>query len=150
MPPARALPRTVASLVAAALLLSGCALSPTTDVTDQHARDRFITLVDAAQDAAGGRWQVKDDPSPRECTIPLWVTGARIPALRTGPAPGDGIEEAAGRMQRHFTDSGMRTTVSEIGDVVEVRAETPTGELLLFRVSETAMTITGESECRPA
>lgn len=150
MPPARALPRTVAVLVAATLVLSGCALSPTTDVTDQQARDRFITLVNAAQEAAGGDWQVQDDPSPRECTIPLWVTGSRIPALRTGPAPRDGLDDAAGRMQRHFTDSGMRTTVTEVGDVVEVRGETAAGELLLFRVSATAMTITGESECRPA
>ncbi|MGY6496666.1 MAG: hypothetical protein ACXIUP_00400 [Microcella sp.] len=150
MPPARALSRSLATVAAAALLLSGCALAPTTDVTDQQARDRFIAHVDTAQGAAGGSWETKDDPSPRECTIPLWVTGARIPALRTGPAPADGLEAAAGRMQRHFTDAGMRTTVSEIGDVVEVRAETPAGELLLFRVSETAMTITGESECRPA
>lgn len=150
MPLARALPRTLAAAAATALLLSGCALAPVTDVSDEQARDRFIALVNAAQDAAGGDWQVQDDPSPRECTIPLWVTGSRIPALRTGPAPQDGLDDVAGRIQRHFTDSGMRTTVTEVGDVLEVRGETAAGELLLFRVSATAMTITGESECRPA
>jgi hypothetical protein len=150
MPLARALPRTLAAAAAMALLLSGCALAPVTDVSDEQARDRFIALVNAAQDAAGGDWQVQDDPSPRECTIPLWVTGSRIPALRTGPAPQDGLDDAAGRIQRHFTDLGMRTTVTEVGDVLEVRGETAAGELLLFRVSATAMTITGESECRPA
>jgi hypothetical protein len=149
MSPTRALPRLTAPLAVTALLLGGCALSPSTDVTDQQARDRFISLVDAVQSAAGGTWSVQDDPSPRECTIPLWVPGERIPALRTGSAPADGIDMTAGRIHRHVTEQGMRATVSELADVVEVRAESAAGELLLFRVSDTAMTVTGESECRP-
>lgn len=147
----RALSRlaAVAAVAATALLASGCAIEPTTDVTDQEARDRFIALVDAAQEVAGGAWQSQDDPSPRECTIPLWVPGERIPALRTGEAPRGDIDAMVTRMEEHFTEQGLDTTVSDVGDVVEVRGESLAGELLLFRVSETAMTLSGESECRP-
>ncbi|HET8958580.1 MAG TPA: hypothetical protein VFM95_09020 [Microcella sp.] len=135
---------------AIALAVSGCSITPVTDVTDQQARDRFIALVDAAEDAAGGTWEVQDDPSQRECTIPLWVPGTRISALRTGPAPHSDVADVTARMEAHFEEAGLTVTVSDIGDVVEVRGESVAGELLLFRVSETAMTLSGESECRPA
>lgn len=146
----RARSSLLAVVAATALLASGCSITPITDVTDQEARDRFIALVDAAEDAAGGTWEVQDDPSPRECTIPLWVAGTRIPALRTGPAPHSDVADVTARMEAHFEESGLTVTVSDVGDVVEVRGESRAGELLLFRVSETAMTLSGESECRPA
>ena len=135
--------------IIAVLTLSGCAITPPSEVTDSESRDRFLALLDEAQRVAGGAWDEQDDPSTRECIVPLWVPGERIPGLRTGPAPRDGLEAAATRMEQHFDAEGLSTTVSELGDVVEVKAESIHGELVLFRVSETAMTLTGESECRP-
>ena len=136
MPPARALPRIAALAALTALLMTGCALAPPTDVTDHEARDRFIALVDEAEQAAGGRWQVQDDPSPRECQIPLWVTGSRVPALRTGPAPVDGVAATAERMREHFEGAGMTVSVSDVADVVEVRAGLEEGEHVIVENQE--------------
>lgn len=151
-------PRTAAlAVLALSLLLSlpiavgGCAVLAPTPVTDEQARDRFLAVLDDAQALVGGDWTVMDDPTPRECVIPLWVAGERLPALRVGDAPAGvaGVADAAERVAQAWSTAGMRVTRTEIGEVVEVKGESTAGELIVLRVSEAASTLIGESECRP-
>lgn len=130
------------------LALAGCAVVPVSAGSDSEARERFLALLDDAQALVGGDWQVRDDPTPRECVIPLWVSGERYPALRIGDAPA-APSAAAERVERAWSDAGLRVTRTDVGDVVEVKGETADGELLVLRVSESASTLLGESECRP-
>ena len=142
---------TVAGVVAAGaivLALAGCAVVPVSAGSDSEAHDRFIALLDDAQELVGGDWQVQDDPTPRECVIPLWVSGERHPALRIGDAPA-APSAAAERVERAWTEAGIRVTRTDVGDVIEVKGETADGELLVLRVNESASTLLGESECRP-
>ena len=119
-----------------------------TAVTDADAHDRFLGALDETQELVGGEWEVLDDPTPRECVIPLWVAGERYPALRLGDAPAL-ASVAADRVESAWNEQGMRVTRTDIGDVIEVKGETTSGELLVLRFSESASTLLGESECRP-
>lgn len=130
------------------LALAGCAVVPVSAGSDSEARDRFLALLDDAQELVGGDWQVRDDPTPRECVVPLWVSGERYPALRIGDAPA-APSAAAERVERAWSDAGLRVTRTDVGDVIEVKGETADGELLVLRVSASASTLLGESECRP-
>lgn len=132
----------------AVLALAGCAVVLPSPGSDSDARERFLALVDDAQDLVGGDWQVRDDPTPRACVIPLWVGGERYPALRIGDAPAV-PSEAAERVEQVWSTAGIRVTRTTVGEVIEVKGETPDGELLVLRVSENASTLLGESECRP-
>lgn len=143
--------RRVASLGAVTLLmtaLTGCAVQSPTPVSDLEARDRFLSVVDEAQAVIGGEWDVQDDPTPRECVIPLWVVGERYPVLRVGD-PAASVSAAAQRIEQAWGDAGMRVTRTDIGDVIEVKGESADGELVVLRLSESASTLLGESECRP-
>ena len=74
----------VAALCVVGLLaigLSGCAIQQETPVTDAEAHDRFLAALDDTQDIVGGEWEVLDDPTPRECVIPLWITALGCIAL---------------------------------------------------------------------
>ncbi|MBX9718409.1 MAG: hypothetical protein K2X36_06150 [Microbacteriaceae bacterium] len=128
--------------------LAGCAVQDPTPVTDLEARDRFMTVLDEAQDLVGGDWDVRDDPTPRECIIPLWIPGERYPALRVGDAPAS-VSTAADRVEDAWKAAGMRVTRTDISDVIEVKGESAEGELVVLRVSASASTLLGESECRP-
>lgn len=132
----------------AVVALAGCAVQDPTPVTDLEARDRFLTVLDEAQELVGGDWDVRDDPTPRECVIPLWIAGERYPALRVGDAPAS-VSAAADRIEQAWSGAGMRVTRTDIGDVVEVKGESAEGELVVLRVSASASTLLGESECRP-
>lgn len=148
--PERMRRRTVTSLAAVlvAVGLAGCAVQSSTPVTDLEARERFLAVLDETQGVVGGSWQTMDDPTPRECVIPLWVAGERYPALRVGEAPAS-VGAAADRVEAAWAEAGMRVTRTAIGDVVEVRGESAEGEVVVLRVSESASTLLGESECRP-
>ncbi len=128
--------------------LTGCAVQQTTPVTDSEAQARFVAALEETQSIVGGEWEVLDDPTPRECVIPLWVSGERYPALRVGDAPVL-ASVAADRVESAWNEHGIRVTRTDIGDVIEVKGETPDGELLILRVSASASTLLGESECRP-
>lgn len=136
------------TIAAVLVSVSGCALQSPSEVTDAEARDRFLAVIDETQQLVGGVWQVDDDPTPRGCTVPVWVAGERYPALRVSEDPrGDGHAE---RVQQAWEDHGLEVDRALVGDVVELKAESEFGEVYLFRVSEQAMTLQGESECRPA
>jgi hypothetical protein len=128
--------------------LTGCSIQQATPVTDSEAQERFLAALDETQSIVGGQWEVLDDPTPRECVIPLWVAGVRYPALRVGDAPVL-ASVAADRVESAWNEHGIRVTRTDIGDVIEVKGETAEGELLILRVSASASTLLGESECRP-
>ena len=136
------------TLTAMALAVNGCALQATSPVTDQQARVRFLTLLNDAQTLIGGEWSVMDDPTPRDCVIPLGVSGERYPALRVGDPP-SAVDAAASRVEQAWQLAGITVTRTTIGEVVEVKGESGDGELIVLRVSDSASTLLGESECRP-
>lgn len=132
----------------ALLSLSGCALQSPSEVTDAEARDRFIAVLDEAQRTVGGSWDVQDDPTSRDCVVPLWVAGHRYPGLRVGDAPRS-VDRSADAVEQLWRDEGMTVERAVVGDVIEVKATSEFGELYVFRVSGSASTLQGESECRP-
>lgn len=138
----------LAAATAAVLSLSGCVMAPGSGVSPDEARERFLAVLDSTQDALGGTWDKKDDPTPRNCTIPLWVEGIRFPGLRLGGEPAT-PEAALDTVQEHWDALGMTIERTEVGDVTELRGGASTGDLFIFRASEDAMTLQGESECRP-
>lgn len=147
----RTLVAVTAAVVAVGLIslgLTGCAVQQATPVTDAEAHDRFLIALDETQSIVGGEWQVLDDPTPRECVIPLWIAGQRYPALRVGDAPVL-VAVAADRVEAAWNEQGMKVTRTDIGEVTEVKGETSSGELLVLRISASASTLLGESECRP-
>lgn len=144
-------PATAVGVGAAAVLtlaLTGCVMAPVSAGSDAEARERFAALLDETQRMVGGDWQVHDDPTPRECVVPLWVAGERYPALRIGDAAG-APAAAAARVERGWEAEGIAVTRTDVGDVIEVSGETADGELIVLRVSASASTLLGESECRP-
>ena len=129
--------------------MTGCAVQPVSTVSDDEAHDRFLALLDDTQDVIGGEWEVRDDPTPRECVIPLWVGGTRMPALRVGE-PASSPASAADLVAEEWEAQGIQVTRTDVGDVLEVKGETDDHELLVLRLSDSASTLLGESECRPA
>ena len=136
------------AVVLATLALTGCATHDATPVSDTEARDRFLAVLDETQNLVGGEWDVRDDPTPRECVIPLWVSGERYPALRVGDPPAS-VSAAAERVEQAWSSTGMRVTRTDTGDVIEVKGESLEGEIIVLRLSGSASTLLGESECRP-
>lgn len=138
----------LAAAAAAVLSLSGCVLTPGSGVSAEEARERFTAILDSTQDALGGRWENRDDPTARNCTIPLWVEGIRYPGLRLGDAP-QSPEDALSTVEAHWERLEVQSERTEVGDVTELRGTSASGDLLIFRANEDAMTLQGESECRP-
>jgi hypothetical protein len=141
----------VASTVCAAALAvtaSGCALAAGSGTSAGTARDALYSTLDSTQDLLGGSWDNQDDPTSRGCVIPLWAEGESFPALRVGPDPSR-ADVAVATVSEYWSDLGLELTTSEVGDVLEVQGESEFGEVLILRVSAEAMTLQGESECRP-
>jgi hypothetical protein len=128
--------------------LTGCMIVPGSGVTPDEARDRFIAILDSTQDALGGRWENRDDPTVRSCTIPLWVEGVRYPGLRLGKAPGSPTS-ALKTVEAYWKTVDIAAERNEVGDVTELRGTNDAGDLFIFRANDGAMTLQGESECRP-
>jgi hypothetical protein len=139
----------LAAAAVAVLSLSGCVVAQGSGVPAEEARERFIGVLDSTQDALGGGWDDRDDPTPRNCTIPLWVEGIRYPGLRLGDPPPDSPDAALDTVERHWERLEVASERAEIGDVTELRGSNPAGDLFIFRVSDEGMTLMGESECRP-
>ncbi len=118
-------------------------------MTASQARVQLYSVLDDTQEAVGGgTWEVLDDPTARGCVIPLWLEGEQFPGLRIGPAPRD-PEALADEVYASWTRLGYDVERSTTADVIELQARTSSDELVLFRVSGKAMTLQGESECRP-
>ena len=141
--------KLLAAVAVAVLSLTGCVMAPGSGATPEEARDRFIGILDSTQATLGGRWQKKDDPTARNCTIPLWVEGIRFPGLRLGDAPPESPMAALATVEEHWDTLNVTSERTEVGDVSELRGTNPSGDLFIFRANPDAMTLQGESECRP-
>ncbi|MFC0678571.1 hypothetical protein ACFFGH_12045 [Lysobacter korlensis] len=138
----------LAAVAAAVLSLTGCVMAPGSGVTPDEARERFIGILDSTQEALGGSWENVDDPTARNCTIPLWVDGVRYPGLRLGEAP-ESPMHALRTVEDHWDALEVSSERTKVGEVTELRGTNPSGDLFIFRANQAAMTLQGESECRP-
>lgn len=128
--------------------VGGCALNGGSGDSSATARGALYRLLDDTESSLGGRWENQDDPTPRGCVIRLWKEGELYPALRVGPAP-DHAERAVSSTVELWQERGRETSRTDIGDVIEVKGTSDEGEIVILRVSDEAMTLQGESECRP-
>ncbi len=134
-------------VVAAAAVLAGCSAAGS-GLSAEEARDGFYADLDSVQEALGGSWTVQDDSTPRGCSLPLWADGESYAALRLGPMPED-VSAAVTTARDALRQQGYETTIGEVGDVTELRAQGAGTEVLTFRVTDDGMTLQGESDCRP-
>lgn len=130
------------------LPLAGCAVPAAWGVTADDARTHLVRAVDQTQELAGGSWTPLDDAVPRGCVIPPWTAGSRASVLRIGTPPAD-PQTAAELVDAAWESWGYEVTRATIDPVIEVQGRFG-GELIVFRVSEHAMSLQGEGECSPA
>lgn len=123
-------------------MVAGSGLSPV------EARTELYEALDETEEIVGGAWENQDDPTARGCVIPFWVDGEMYPALRIGTAPGD-ASVALDAVFDAWAEWGYNVEKTLVGEVNELQARNSLDELLIFRVSDDAMTLQGESECRP-
>ncbi|MET1044213.1 MAG: hypothetical protein ABWX59_08865 [Microbacteriaceae bacterium] len=142
--------RTLAGVILtlAALSLSGCAVGAGSGRSAQEAGDDFRQVLNDTQHAVGGEWEVRDDPTPRGCSIPLWVEGERYPALRIGTLPTTAAQLLA-LVEEYWSGLGYAVESTDVGEATELQAIGEHDETFIFRVSDNGMTLQGESECRP-
>jgi hypothetical protein len=131
------------------LALGGCAVTAGSGLSSDEARGELYEVLDQTEETVGGVWENQDDPTARGCVIPLWTEGEMFPGLRIGPAPRD-MTDTLETVERAWSEWGYRVEHTRIGDVVELQGRNSLEELLVFRVSQDAMTLQGESECRPS
>jgi hypothetical protein len=148
----RSAARRRAPLVLASLLVAagsaGCA-SSSQDTTAEQARDSLYAVLDTTQRMLGGEFDNQDDPTARGCALALWQEGDHFPALRLGTAPA-GADDAVATVSDYWEGLGYELSTSTVGEVLEVQGEGDQGEILILRVSDDAITLQGESACRPS
>ena len=132
------------------VMLSGCSIAPAT-ADELPPRLSFAENLDATQTLVGGEWQVRDDPSGRYCSLPSGGSGQSTPALRIGAVSAETPEPSvvAAAVASAWKRWGYAVTQSvralSIGEVAEVQASGASGEYLIFRASDNALTLQGES-----
>jgi hypothetical protein len=129
-------------------LVTACAADDASGETPEGARDRLYNTLDDTQGVLGGSWDNQDDPTSRGCVIPLWTDGELYPALRVGPPPIN-VARAVESAATLWRTLGYTVEEAEINTVVELQGSGAHGEVAILRVSNDAMTLHGESECRP-
>jgi hypothetical protein len=129
-------------------LVTACAPDDASGETPEGARDRLYNTLDDTQGVLGGSWDNQDDPTSRGCVIPLWTDGELYPALRVGPPPIN-VARAVESAATLWRTLGYTVEEAEINTVVELQGSGAHGEVAILRVSSDAMTLHGESECRP-
>ncbi|WP_150306754.1 hypothetical protein [Planctomonas psychrotolerans] len=136
-------------LLPAALLITLCSVTGCAGAgeTSEESRTRFYTALDTTQEALGGRWDNRDDPTPRGCPLPLWVRGETYPALRVGPIPDD-VTVTLDAAHAALEELGYEVDGGEVGDVLELQGKRGS-EIVIFRITDDGMTLQGESSCRP-
>jgi hypothetical protein len=128
--------------------LMGCAPASGTAESPGSARDRLYRVLDETQVALGGTWDNQDDPTSRGCVIPPFTEGELYPALRVGPPPPD-VASVVNTVTALWRSRGYSVDETPIDTVFELQATGGSGEIAILRVSPDAMTLHGESECRP-
>jgi hypothetical protein len=137
-----------AALTLSVVAMSGCVVAPGSGLTPDEARVELYEALDSTQELLGGEWENRDDPTARGCLIPLWVEGQHFPGLRLGSAPDD-IAAAVTEVTEAWVEWGYRVEQTVIGKATELQGRDSVGELIIFRITSDAMTLQGESECRP-
>jgi hypothetical protein len=130
------------------LTLTGCALPAGTGGSARDSRDALYGILDDTQAELGGSWINQDDPTPRGCVYPLWVKGSVYPGLRVGE-PAMDAAAAIRRTRELWKKLGFALEKTRIGEVMELKGTGSLSRLLILRVGPDAMTLQGESECRP-
>ena len=129
-------------LVLPTLLLGSCMTAP---APGEPTADFFVVLA-ATQDLAGGAWSVQDDPTARSCVLPDGSEGETFSALRISSMPAAALNTVAAAWE----DYGYSVDRASIGPVSQLIGTNDASGVLIFRVSERAMTLQGESDCQPA
>lgn len=137
-----------ATLTPPLLALGGCSLNAGSGLSAVEARSDLYAALDDTQEVVGGQWENRDDPTARGCIIPLWVDGEQYPGLRIGTAPDD-VDGTLKTVIEAWDEWGYRVEQTLVGSVNELQGRNSLDQLLIFRVSDDAMTLQGQSECRP-
>lgn len=141
--------KLVSALAPPLFLLGGCGVQPLPGVSAEQAQLQFFSALDSTQELVGGVWENQDDPIARGCVLPVWSEGISFPALRTSDGPRD-PDAIASSVVDAWSGWGYDVERVDIGSVIQLLGTTPQHEVIIFRVNERAMTLQGESECRPA
>ena len=123
--------------------------------TLEQARDDFYAVVDSTVELVGGEWENQDSATSRGCVVSFGLAGRTYSALRIAPRADAHDPSAPGTsaILRSVTSSwtrlGFTVERTRIGPAVQLLAMSGANEQLIFRISDHAMTLQGESECRP-
>lgn len=137
-------------LVLPVLLLGSCmvpahtATSPDAS-TLAEARSDLYAALDDTQRLIGGQWSNQDDPDSRGCAIGD-SPGRTYSALRIA----DPVADPLSAVTAAWEGDGYSVERLEIGPVSQLTGTNAGAALLIFRLSDRAMSLQGESECRPA
>jgi hypothetical protein len=148
-PAARA--RRLTALAGGVLLVGaapvGCAGSAS-DATAEQAREALYATLNETQRLLDVDFANQDDPTARGCALGLWQEGDQFPALRVSAGATDASVTVA-TVSQYWDELGYALTSSSVGSVRELQGENDSGEVVILRVSADAITLQGESECRP-
>ena len=127
-------------------LLLGSWITPAdaTGITLEQARDSFYSTIDSTEQAAGGDWRVQDSSATLGCAVNFGQTGRAYSALRISSTVDP---DALAEVTSLWTSLGYDLERTSIGPATQLVATGDGGEQLIFRTSERAMTLQGESEC---
>jgi hypothetical protein len=131
-------------LVLPVLLLGSCMRAP--QPAALPATD-FLAVIDDTQRLVGGVWENQDDPNSRGCVLADGSSGSTFSALRISTSP---VEAAQTTVAASWEDLGYSVQTMAVGPVAQLIGTGELGEQLIFRLSDRAMTLQGESGCRPS
>ena len=137
-------------LVLPVLLLGSCTTRAQAEAGQDapslaEARSALYATLDETQELIGGVWSNLDDPNSRGCILDADV-GRTFSALRTATP----VADPSAAVAAAWEEAGYTVDSTEIGPVAQLVGTNAGAALLIFRLSDRAMTLQGESECRPA
>lgn len=131
-------------LVLPVLLLGSCMRAPlpaAAPVTE------FLAVIDDTQRLVGGVWENQDDPNSRGCVLADGSAGRTFSALRIAASPVNAVQSS---VAASWEDLGYSVETMTVGPVIQLIGTGELGEQLIFRLSDRAMTLQGESSCSPS
>jgi hypothetical protein len=114
-----------------------------------EAHTALLATLDDTQELIGGVWSNQDDPNSRGCILGDGP-GRTFSALRTSAPVADLVADPSSAVAAAWEHAGYTVDSTEIGPVTQLIGTSAGAALLIFRLSDRAMTLQGESECRPA